>query len=1332
MSLRLAGFALLAAFLRFATPAAAARTVTVDTTTDNGALSACDDATPNDCSLRGAMNAAGAATEHYDIVLPAGTYPTTESGRCSFLSALRNGTFSEIGTALCGHGDFSILGAGADRTTIDGMNGGRVLMADASTTVAMSGVKITHGFFVAGSFIGRAGGILTHGSMTLTDVVLTANNGGDGGAIYSVGDLFMERCEVTGNTSNGYGAGIYNGGYELEVPRKSFTLVDSTVATNNANGQGGGVFNTHKTVTIIGSTFSSNSATGPGGGIRNSSNVAMRVVNTTFTGNDAFTGGAVHTADDCADCDVSFENVTIVGNHASQGGGGVAFFGAPSTISNSIVVANTGPLSRNNCFSWGFISAGHNVFGPLTGCDPTTGDTTGDQNDVADPQLGALAMNGGLTATMIPLGSSPALEHGNPAAPGSGAGACAAMDQRRVLRPIGERCDAGAAERASALDVTTVTPSHAGSRGSAIVVVGGGGFADGATVALRRAGHADIVAEPVVIDGGGSSLGASFELTGAEEGAWDLVVTNPDDASVVLPAGFTVEEILEPAVFAYVIGRSAVRAGLPSRYTIRYGNTGNVEALAVPLTLLVPASFAPTMRFAIPSPPAQPGRPFNDYSGVPLAVTTDVASDAASLTLLVPVIPAGFTGILEFTLTPPADSPHGSEFNVNALIGDPWFEDGVASDEILTEAAMAARAFAESRLGVSTTSALDPVLIAYERNALDLMVSSSRDVLIDGFGQTGRAYSAAYLAIDLAGYVAAQAEGEPLALGALWREIGLGLGILTPPAYAEKVCPPCNGGVLKPGCSCPDKPPKDPDDEPRKPPTPGITPAECQSMPGYKVSSDGKSCVPKNPKGCPVIPNIVFVDPDCRPIPIKGSIDPNDKTGLSGSGPDHFVVPGKTMPYMIAFENKPEATLPAQTVLITDRLDAATLDLDTFELGPIMVGNVTITPPAGVRTFSGGADLRPALDVLVKVDAGLDPDTGVATWIFSTLDPLTGQLTEDPEAGFLPANTSPPAGDGQVNFTIAQRPGLATGTAIRNKASIVFDVNDPIDTPEWVNTIDDAAPSSQIDRIESAACGATDLTLHWSGTDAGAGIADYTVYASIDGGAYAPIVTNTTDESAPFTAEIGKTYRFYTVARDALGHVEAAPAEPDVTRTIGVCGTHDLAIVGLTTPAKVTLTSRKPEKVTKVAVLIENRGPGVETIPDAAKLAQLVTVDVESLDAECAAPVATLRAGKPQKPLPITLKSRRRLTVLFDVTVSCAGDPATGAGHEDYRVSARLNRAALGDPDSHSFDDVCPRSVTPPYVLDPFPNGKIRDKGCGAKKVDKTRGGDVTIDVSTR
>ena len=133
----------------------------------------------------------------------------------------------------------------------------------------------------------------------------------------------------------------------------------------------------------------------------------------------------------------------------------------------------------------------------------------------------------------------------------------------------------------------------------------------------------------------------------------------------------------------------------------------------------------PDRPVVVAPPPAQPGRPFNDYSAVPLAAATDVATDQASLSFLVPVIPAGFTGVLEFTLTPPASSPHGAEFSVDASIGKSWFENGAVRADILAEAATVARAFAERATGVSTTPALDPMLIAYERNALELAVTPS-------------------------------------------------------------------------------------------------------------------------------------------------------------------------------------------------------------------------------------------------------------------------------------------------------------------------------------------------------------------------------------------------------------------------------------------------------------------------------------------------------------------------------------------------------------------------------------------------------------------------------
>jgi hypothetical protein len=76
---------------------------------------------------------------------------------------------------------------------------------------------------------------------------------------------------------------------------------------------------------------------------------------------------------------------------------------------------------------------------------------------------------------------------------------------------------------------------------------------------------------------------------------------------------------------------------------------------------------------------------------------------------------------------------------------------------------------------------------------------------------------------------------------------------------------------------------------------------------------------------------------------------------------------------------------------------------------------------------------------------------------------------------------------------------------------------------------------------------------------------------------------------------------------------------------------------------------------------------------------------------------------------------------------NCANDPANGKGHEDYTLSAAVNRSALGGNDAHAGDDICPRSVTPPGVIEPFQ--KILEKGCGTKKSDGTFGAPVTVDV---
>jgi len=282
----------------------------------------------------------------------------------------------------------------------------------------------------------------------------------------------------------------------------------------------------------------------------------------------------------------------------------------------------------------------------------------------------------------------------------------------------------------------------------------------------------------------------------------------------------------------------------------------------------------------------------------------------------------------------------------------------------------------------------------------------------------------------------------------------------------------------------------------------------------------------------------------------------------------------------------------------------ASLDLSTFSLGPIAFGDTTVVPPPGLGAFTADVDLRPASNIIARITASLDTATGLLTWRLVALDPATGELPEDPLVGLLPPNTNPPAGQGTVLFTVDPRPGLATGTVICNRARIVFDLNAPIDTAETCNKLDNTKPASQVDFVGDP--GTEGLEVRWSGTDAGAGILDYTIFVSEDGGPFTPFLVNTAATSAHFLGTCGKSYRFYSVARDATGNVEDAPGAPDAETTLTAC---DLALTGITAPRTVRLAEAPVTK--RVRVGIQNRSPHKVTIPDMAALGNVVSLTVE-------------------------------------------------------------------------------------------------------------------------
>jgi|GEM_PF-1865978 len=280
-----------------------------------------------------------------------------------------------------------------------------------------------------------------------------------------------------------------------------------------------------------------------------------------------------------------------------------------------------------------------------------------------------------------------------------------------------------------------------------------------------------------------------------------------------------------------------------------------------------------------------------------------------------------------------------------------------------------------------------------------------------------------------------------------------------------------------------------------------------------------------------------------------GSIDPNMKMTV-GVGSEGFIAGHESILYTIYFENKASATAPAQKVVITDILPPS-LDWSTVELVEVAFNKVLISIPPGLQhyetTVSVSTDPNP-----VRVQAGLEPDSGVMTWVIQSVDPVTGGVPEDPLAGFLPPNSHcGGCGEGFVSFLVYPKADLPSGATVRNEAMIIFDLNDPLTTDEVTNTIDSGKPSSRILPLPSTTSDES-FTVKWVAADnpGGSGVSYLDIYVSIDGGDFNLWLAATSDTSATYDGERGHTYAFFSLATDNVGNQQELPSEPHASTTV--------------------------------------------------------------------------------------------------------------------------------------------------------------------------------------
>lgn len=277
------------------------------------------------------------------------------------------------------------------------------------------------------------------------------------------------------------------------------------------------------------------------------------------------------------------------------------------------------------------------------------------------------------------------------------------------------------------------------------------------------------------------------------------------------------------------------------------------------------------------------------------------------------------------------------------------------------------------------------------------------------------------------------------------------------------------------------------------------------------------------------------------------SVDPNEKTGNPGAGNARFINTDM-MSYTIHFENLATATSSALEVFIADTLNKSVFDLAKLRFTGFSFSDTLISLNEDTLFVYRLMDLSPEKDILLSFVAEADTATGIVRWAFRSLDRVTGEITEDPDAGFLPPNVNSPEGEGYVSFTVPLRHGLPDNTVISNQATIVFDLNKPIRTNVFSNVLDNIPPVSNIHAAYLQ--NDTTIVVTVNGEDAASGIASFIITVAHNDGEPVPWTTLYLNREARFVPPDNGTWKFFCRAVDFADNYEPAGEIPSAQVTV--------------------------------------------------------------------------------------------------------------------------------------------------------------------------------------
>ena len=351
--------------------------------------------------------------------------------------------------------------ANTDNTGNSDAGGGAIAFmnhqGDAGNTLT-----IEKGTFSDNQANGYGGAILTRGAKTVTINESTfttnsANNFSSDGVISAHGGaLALDRnatVSITDTTLNGNSAQLSGGALYISDLNAdgSISLSETNLINNIAIQNGAAIYadaSQAMALNIEKTSLNSNSASNNGGALYvNGDLLTLDIENTTISANSAIQGAGIYFTNAVVQGS-SISHASIIENIASNGAGAIQATASPVvSLSHTVVSGNTGTV-RQVCvgddqtgFSLNYSLVNETV--ASDGCADYLDDGTNtiSTTSTADPQLGALASNGGKGQTHYPLETSPLVDMGD-----TNIDAAPEFDQRGSVRTMRGTIDIGAVE----------------------------------------------------------------------------------------------------------------------------------------------------------------------------------------------------------------------------------------------------------------------------------------------------------------------------------------------------------------------------------------------------------------------------------------------------------------------------------------------------------------------------------------------------------------------------------------------------------------------------------------------------------------------------------------------------------------------------------------------------------------------------------------------------------------------------------------------------------------------------------------------------------------------